>query len=169
MLKNMDGGSCSLSVILLLAHKNLITCLTAGVNRQTFLCRGRGASHMRHSNRSSGFQKTVAPWQYRGYRINFKRWVAVIWWMLDIRSQCRLRSFMIGHETIVFAYSDLRKRIDITLLSSFSCHFTRCPAHWRIEIAATGPIPGRTPTKVPTAHPIKANERFFNWKVTETA
>ncbi len=30
----------------------------------------------------------------------------------------------------------------------------------------TGPIPGRTPIKVPTKHPRKQNMRFVGWKAT---
>jgi hypothetical protein len=31
----------------------------------------------------------------------------------------------------------------------------------RIAMPAVGPIPGRTPTKVPSIEPIKANNRFW--------
>jgi hypothetical protein len=39
----------------------------------------------------------------------------------------------------------------------------------RSEIAAVGPIPGRTPTRVPIAHPTKAKRRFSGRKATENA
>jgi hypothetical protein len=37
----------------------------------------------------------------------------------------------------------------------------------RIDIAPIGPIPGRTPTNVPTKHPTKQNKRFSGWSPIE--
>jgi hypothetical protein len=34
----------------------------------------------------------------------------------------------------------------------------------RSEMVATGPIPGKTPIKVPTRQPIKQNKRLFKLK-----
>jgi hypothetical protein len=36
----------------------------------------------------------------------------------------------------------------------------------RREMAAAGPIPGRTPTRVPNSTPIRAKARFFNVRAT---
>jgi hypothetical protein len=39
----------------------------------------------------------------------------------------------------------------------------------RREIVATGPIPGRTPIKVPIMQPMKQKNKFLGWTAIENA
>ena len=38
-----------------------------------------------------------------------------------------------------------------------------------MDIAATGPSPGRTPTNVPNKHPKKQKRKLSSWNINENA